>query len=718
MSIRAHSFSLTLFLFPTDSLSQIEAGDNKILRSQSEGLTAAEVEQRVKKQDLIHESVLDCFSRRWKLSITGSYDDYVNTTLPLNAIVFIIVFFATMLICVSVLFTIVKNYQKLLLSDTHISKLEVESEKLDAEKTAMERFLHMTSHDLRTPVQAIVNSTQLLSRGLRLSGDAYLSELVNICRSSCMMLDLIISNTMDSAKIQSGKEFDLVLETAYDLEGTVEDLMLTLDASTTGKKSVQIVRNIRLAGLGPIRCDSRKIMRVILNMVSNAVKFTTSGDVVVHMFYKPHNSIEKVDLHFAVTDSGRGMSPDEVQDACKPYVRAKSSQGGGTGLGLYICKSFVESCGGNMHIESTSGVGTVVSFTLPVDRHILDKEKQKKPKSGKAGAQLSTDNKEQSRASKNPGQKDIVLVADESPINVRLIKILLERAGYTVLVANDGAEALRVLTDLTSNVGFAILDLDLPKISLSEVVHRFKSWEREQGDTRNKTKLIALVNDQNDASKLFHGPESKTFATTLYKPPTAADLGIALREIGQVEDGDSDFSDSLVDSAVSMHDSEKSYSHADPDNIKLTSKFLPTEDSLHEGETDGSQPVVLVVDDNQVLLRLSVIMMRSFGYSVTSAVNGSEALSLMKSKKFDVVFMDIDMPVMRGDEAVQTFRKWEQENRAVDDRTTIVMMSGNVDERDIKHAIMDCGANDYITKPFPPEVLQRHVRQAASRVNR
>ena len=464
------------------------------MRSQSEGLTAAEVEQRALKQDLIYDGVLDCFSRRWRLLITGQYDDYVNTTLRLNAIVFIIVFCATVLICISVLFTILKNYQKLLLSDTHISKLEVESEKLDAEKTAMERFLHMTSHDLRTPIQAIVNSTQLLSRGMKLSGDAYLSELVNICRSSCMMLDLIISNTMDSAKIQNGEQFDLALETTYDLEGSVDDLMLTLGASTTGKKSVQIVRDIRLGGLGPVRCDSRKIMRVILNMVSNALKFTSSGDVVVHMFYKPRDDDnKKVDVHFAVSDSGRGMTPDEVHNACKPYVRAKSSQGGGTGLGLYICKSFVESCGGAMYIESTSGVGTVVSFTLPVERLIRDennddnREKSLKSRS-KKGLKLVEDDKTEdgktasmSSKKKSRQKKDVVLVADESPINVRLIKILLEKAGHTVLVANDGAEALSVLTDPKSNVGVAFLDLDLPKISVLEVVHRLKTWERKQG---------------------------------------------------------------------------------------------------------------------------------------------------------------------------------------------------------------------------------------------
>lgn len=708
---------------PMDPLSQIEAGDNKILRSQSEGLTAADVEQRVQKQDLTYEGILDCFSRKWKLSITGSYKDYMNTALRLNTIVFVIVFLATILICISVLFTIVKNYQKLLLSDTHISKLEVESQKLDAEKTAMERFLHMTSHDLRTPIQAIVNSTQLLSRGLKSNGNAYLSELVNICRSSCMMLDLIISNTMDSAKIQSGKEFDMVLETAYDLEGAVEDLMLTLDASTTGKKSVQIVRNIQLAGLGPVRCDSRKIMRVILNMVSNAVKFTSSGDVVVHMFYKPPKSGNKVDLHFAVSDSGRGMTPDEVQNACKPYVRAKSSQGGGTGLGLYICRSFVEACRGAMHIESTFGVGTVVSFTLPVERHILENKTQQ-PKSGEEGTKVTTDDNKESVASKNPDQqeKDVVLVADESPINVRLIKILLEKIGHTVLVANDGEEALRVLTDLKSNVGIAILDLDLPKISLSEVVHRFKSWEQEQGDARNKVKLVALVTDEDDASKFFHGQAAKAFATTLYKPPTATDLMGAMNDVGECDDGSSGCSNSLFnsDSAVSIHNSSgKVFLHADPDDINLIPKFSSSKDLLHERhnitETDGKQPAVLVVDDNQVLLRLSVLMMRSFGYAVTSAVNGSEALSLMKSMKFDIVFMDIDMPLMQGDEAVQTYREWENENRAVDDRTTIVMMSGNIDERDIKHAIMVCGADDYITKPFPPEVLQRHVRNLVDR---
>jgi signal transduction histidine kinase/CheY-like chemotaxis protein len=625
------------FFTPPQFLHEIEADATGIIRSQSEGLSAADVEHEALKADLIYDGVLDCFSRKWRLRITGDYADYVNTSLRLNAIVFIIVFCATVFICIAVLVTIVKNFQKLLLSDTHISKLEVESEKLDAEKTAMERFLHMTSHDLRTPIQAIVNSTQLLSRGLKLSnsGDGYLSELVNICRSSCMMLDLIISNTMDSAKIQSGEQFDLVLETTYDLEGTVHDLMLTLDASTTGKKSVQIVRNIRLGGLGPVRCDSRKIMRVVLNMVSNAVKFTSSGDVVVHMFYKSRDD-GKVDLHFAVSDSGRGMTPDEVVNACKPYVRAKSSQGGGTGLGLYICKSFVESCGGAMYIESTYGVGTVVSFTLPVQRLVVNKRDDRKLKGKKddKGAKKAAGG--DSTASKKPRRKDVVLVADESPLNVRLIKILLEKAGHTVLVANDGEEALIVLTDPQSNVGLAFLDLDLPKVPVLEVVHRFNSWEKKQGDTREATQLIALVTDTNDVSKIFGQQQSKTFVSTLYKPPTAADLAIAMRSVGggEAQQGGSD-EDLWSDSAASMHESDQS-AHTRPEDVKLNSKFLLTEDAGDVAEADGSQPRVLVVDDNQVLLRLSVIMMRSFGYAVSSAGNGMEALHLMKGTRFDV----------------------------------------------------------------------------------
>ena len=183
------------------------------------------------------------------------------------------------------------------------------------------------------------------------------------------------------------------------------------------------------------------------------------------------------------------------------------------------------------------------------------------------------------------------------------------------------------------------------------------------------------------------------------------DLAIALRSIGKGEDGEgSDSETMLSDSAVSMHDSEHSSLPVNPSDVKLDSKFLLSEDAIHEGEADGSQPAVLVVDDNQVLLRLSVIMMRSFGYAVTSAVNGSEALHLMKHRKFDVVFIDIDMPVMRGDEAVRQFRNWEKKNRAVDERATIVMMSGNVEERDIRSAIAD-GANDFVTKPFAPEVL-------------
>uniref|UniRef100_A0A7S0S6S5 histidine kinase n=1 Tax=Mantoniella antarctica TaxID=81844 RepID=A0A7S0S6S5_9CHLO len=700
------SESSELFSPPT-FLHEIEADDTGILRSQADGLSAADVVQKALQSDLLYDGQVECFSRTWRLLIVGDDDDYVaKTSVRLNAIVFIIVFVATVLFCSLVLFTVLLNDQKLRLSRRMISKLEVDSQRMDAENTAMQLFLKMTSHDLRTPIQAIVNSTQLLARGLKLSnsGDAnYLNELVSISRSSCMMLDLIINNTLDSAKIQSGGQFDLVLETTYDLEGIMDDLLVTVDASTAGKKSVQVVRNIRLGGLGPVRCDQRKLVRVILNLVSNAVKFTSVGEITIHMFYRSSGDGGKVDLHFAVSDSGRGMSPVEVINACKPYVRTSTAKGGGSGLGLHICKTFIEACGGALYIESTAGVGTVVSFTLPVELVVIKDGDSKKlassgDKNGSTNAKQAVNKSMHQKSSRS--RLRVVLVADESPINVRLIKILLEKVGHKVLIAHDGADAFSILTDPTSNVSLAFLDLELSKVSVLDVVRRLKAWESDQGERREPVQLIALVTDTNEVSKVMGMKESESFVASLYKPPTAAELAIAMRIVDGCECSGAQAGEQLSEAVLSMtHDSDISI-------------------IIHEGDgvdSDGIKPRVLLVDDNNVLLRLSVIMMRSFGYAVTSAVNGREALNLMKGEvDFDVVFMDVDMPVMRGDEAVKLFRDWEKRNRAIDVRVKIVMMSGNVDERDIRQAI-DCGADDFITKPFAPEVLKRHVSQALLR---
>jgi len=186
------------FFSPPTFLHEIEADDTGILRSQADGLSAADVVQKALQSDLLYDGQVECFSRTWRLLIVGDDDDYVaKTSVRLNAIVFIIVFVATVLFCSLVLFTVLLNDQKLRLSRRMISKLEVDSQRMDAENTAMQLFLKMTSHDLRTPIQAIVNSTQLLARGLKLSnsGDAnYLNELVSISRSSCMMLGTLPLN--------------------------------------------------------------------------------------------------------------------------------------------------------------------------------------------------------------------------------------------------------------------------------------------------------------------------------------------------------------------------------------------------------------------------------------------------------------------------------------------------------------------------------------------
>jgi len=523
-------------------------------------------------------------------------------------------------------------------------------------------FLASMSHEIRTPMNGVIAMTSLL-RDTELTEEQ--RSYVDTIHTSSEALLTIINDILDFSKIESGN-IELEAE-PFDPRACVEEATELL-ASKAGERGLELLHELDAGVPASLLGDTTRLRQVLVNLIGNGVKFTQQGEVAVQVRTlsapKPsQNGNQSWVLHFTVRDTGIGIPADRMSRLFKAFSQADASttrKFGGTGLGLAISRRLVELMGGKMWVESVPGKGSSFQFTVPF---LAGTATRPQPVNGEA---------------KLAGAR--VLIVDDNESSCRILSDQLRGHGLTPKHTQCPAQALEWLQK-GERFDLAIVDFQMPDLrgpTLVTEIHKLS------GCTMLPVILLTPIGVRLDSPEVA----SSRAELCLPKPVKATALREALSRISS--------------------------------GVKRTCNTAPAQ---RNGKLDPNMasrlPLrIMVCDDNAINQKVAQRVLQQMGYKVAVTGNGKEAVDALERERFDLVFMDLQMPEMNGLEATRVIRERQQASSQFPNYhppVIIVAMTASamVGDRD---KCIACGMDDYVAKPVRPEDVRAAIERWGTKV--